>query len=48
MSDFEPNPFKRDERADKRAFWAYTTVVVCGSGFWLCVGLAFARSRGWL
>jgi hypothetical protein len=39
---------QRDERDDKRAFWAYATALVCGAGFWAMVGLAFARSRGWL
>lgn len=42
----EPSPFKRDERDEARAFWAYAVSFVCGAGFWVCVGLAFARSRG--
>jgi hypothetical protein len=39
---------QRDERDDRRAFWAYATALVCGAGFWGIVGFAFARSRGWL
>jgi hypothetical protein len=48
VSEFEPNPFKRDELAERNAFWSYVTVFVCGAGFWVAVGLAYARSRGWL
>lgn len=39
---------QRDERDERRAWWAYATALVCGAGFWAMVGLAFARSRGWL